>query len=259
MRSGYTARQIEFIADGYKKMPIPALTRAFNNRFKKQKTETAIRSLVRKHGIKSGRAKGNPKGTYRVFNPAQARFIKQHYKHSDVAALTGKLNRKFKTKFTEQQVKSFVHNHKIDSGRTGRFEKGIVPWNKGVKGSIKPNSGSFKKGNRPQTWLPVGSEVMSTDGYLKVKIAEPNKWQFKHILAWEEAHGKVKPGQIIIFIDGDHRDCSIDNLTAINRAELLYLNRNKFSDLPPYSELRQTMINLARLEARRFSIRKKNK
>ena len=27
-----------------------------------------------------------------------------------------------------------------------KFKKGVTPWNKGIKGSIKPNSGSFKKG-----------------------------------------------------------------------------------------------------------------
>jgi hypothetical protein len=35
-------------------------------------------------------------------------------------------------------------NHKI---AIKRFKKGNIPWNKGKKGVIKPNSGSFKKGH----------------------------------------------------------------------------------------------------------------
>jgi hypothetical protein len=32
---------------------------------------------------------------------------------------------------------------------SGRFKKGLIPWSTGTKGIVKPNSGSFTKGNPP--------------------------------------------------------------------------------------------------------------
>jgi hypothetical protein len=37
-----------------------------------------------------------------------------------------------------------------------RFQKGAVPWNRGVTGYMGANRTSFRKGNKPQTWRPVG-------------------------------------------------------------------------------------------------------
>lgn len=41
------------------------------------------------------------------------------------------------------------------------FKKGFTPWNKGTKGLIKPNKGSFKKGEHPspETEFKKGSMV----------------------------------------------------------------------------------------------------
>ena len=52
-------------------------------------------------------------------------------------------------------------------------------------------------------FLYYGTEVMTTDGYLKIKIAEPNVWRFKHIIEWEKYHGEVPEGMLISFKDGD--------------------------------------------------------
>ena len=41
---------------------------------------------------------------------------------------------------------SLSHKGKHSSPKT-EFKKGIIPWNKGLKGVCKPNSGSFKKGH----------------------------------------------------------------------------------------------------------------
>ena len=39
--------------------------------------------------------------------------------------------------------------------KLGRFQKGSKPWNKGVKGAMKSNKTSFKKGNIPAITNPV--------------------------------------------------------------------------------------------------------
>ncbi|MGZ0717698.1 hypothetical protein [Pseudomonas palleroniana] len=57
-------------------------------------------------------------------------------------------------------------------GAEYRFSKGLVPWNKGLKGL--PSLGrmaqtQFKAGNRPENWLPIGSLRTTPDGYQQKK------------------------------------------------------------------------------------------
>ncbi len=56
-----------------------------------------------------------------------------------------------------------------------RFKKGNTPWNCGMKGLPARGRSSetqFKKGQKPHTWLPVGSTRVSADGYLQRKISD---------------------------------------------------------------------------------------
>ena len=62
-----------------------------------------------------------------------------------------------------------------DWGSATRFKKGNTPWNCGMKGlparGRAPET-QFKKGQKPHTWLPVGSTRVSADGYLQRKISD---------------------------------------------------------------------------------------
>ena len=79
----------------------------------------------------------------------------------------------------------------------------------------------FKKGKRPQTWVPVGSES-KTEEYIRVKVAEPNVWRQRSHIVWEEANGKPLPeGWILRRIDGDPSNDSPENLKAMPRSRHL--------------------------------------
>lgn len=82
----------------------------------------------------------------------------------------------------------------------------------------KPNSGQFTKGHMPHNHLPVGTEMVKTDGYLWRKIAEPNKWRQVHILLWEEANGRLPKGAKLTFLNGDITDVRLDNLELVSDA-----------------------------------------
>ncbi len=179
-------------------------------------------------------------------------FILDNYKGASNAELTERFNSKFGTKVSLGQMKSYKGNHGLNSGLTGKFEKGHIPQNKGKKMSAemyeKVKHTMFKKGHIPQNHRPVGSERVNVDGYIEVKVKGPNIWELKHRLVWERANGVIPKEAGIIFLDGNKLNCSIDNLRCVTRAELLYLNRHGLNNA---GEVTDTGILMARLDSAR--------
>jgi|SRR5688572_2703484 len=168
---------------------------------------------------------------------AQKVFVETAYKLMPISQIADAFNTHFKANATTSQIRSMTRNYGMKSGRTGQFEKGGEPWNAGTKGVMKPNSGNFRKGNKPQTWVPVGTETNETkDGYWKVKVANPRTWKFKHRLLWEQHHGKIPRGKIVVFCDGNKDNITIGNLQLIDRGTLAQYNKRGGPMLP--SELR---------------------
>ena len=52
---------------------------------------------------------------------------------------------KFNQEYKKTQVGAAIKRYGLKTGRTGRFEKGHVPFNKGTKGLTGANKTSFKK------------------------------------------------------------------------------------------------------------------
>ena len=136
-------------------------------------------------------------------------------------------NKKFNTDINYKALASTRKRYGITTGRTGYFPKGNIPPNKGTKGLTGANKTSFKKGHTPKNHKHVGSErIDSKDGYLLVKVAEPNKWQLKHRVIYEEHNDKIPKGYNVIFGDGDNRNFDINSLILVSRKQLLRLNKN---------------------------------
>lgn len=177
-------------------------------------------------------------------------FILDNYKGRYNQELADLFNQKFNTNITSRTIKSYKANNKLNSGLTGKFRKGQTPHNKGKKMPKevyeKVKHTMFAKGNVPPNHRPVGSERISKDGYIEVKVAEPNKWRLKQRVVYEEAKGKIPEGCPIIFLDGNKRNFDIDNLKCITRSELLYLNCNGLNNS---NEITETGILMARLDS----------
>lgn len=140
--------------------------------------------------------------------------------------ITKMFNKHFSLSLTELQIKSFRSRKFINNGLDAKFKKGSIPVNKGTKGFMKPNRTSFKKGNRPKNWVPVGSERIDTDGYVDIKIAEPHKWKQKHHILWEQQNGPIPEGYVLVFKDSNKQNVSLENIAVISRSELLIMNKN---------------------------------
>ena len=124
-----------------------------------------------------------------------------------------------------------------------RFQKDHVPMNKGKKvaadvyARMQPTM--FKKGSVPLNYRPVGSERITKDGYVEVKIADPSIWKLKQRLVWESANGPIPEGHAIRFRNSNKQDCSLENLYLISRADLMKSENSMYARYP--EELRQVI------------------
>jgi hypothetical protein len=191
------------------------------------------------------------------YTPEHAAFIIEHYKGRGNKELLEMFNARFGLNLSVTQIKTFKSNRNLDSGLTGKFKPGHVPANKGKKGLGGWEPTQFKKGHRPQNYRPVGSERINVDGYVEVKIADPNKWRLKHQVVWEEANGPVSKGHCLIFLDGNKLNLSIDNLQLITRNQLARLNQNHliFND----AELTKTGLIIADIRCKINDRKKRRK
>lgn len=233
----YTSDQVDFLRVACQFLAIGSLTRAFNAVYDLQCSTTQIRSTLKRYGIRSGRV---PKmfadqRLLRVWTPEQADFMRNNYAGRSLADLTALFNQKFDDRRTMQQVKTFLKNRGITSGRTGRYEPGHRPHNKGAKGWLAGGDSTktqFKPGSRGSKWVPIGSERVTRDGTRQRKIADtnyaPRNWRSVHELAWEAHHGPIPRGHIVVCGAGDPED--VDNLECITRAE--NMRRNSIHNLP---------------------------
>ena len=135
---------------------------------------------------------------------------------------------------------------RLDGIRGGatRFQKGIVPWNKGVKGAagVQPacRATQFKPGQSPANTLPIGSTKFDKSGVLlqKVSNAKGNnsaRWRAVHELVWIRANGPVPAKHIVVFKPGMRtnvlEEITIDRVECISLAE--NMKRNTRHNLPP--------------------------
>ncbi len=241
---------------GYATMAIRQLTPAFNAEFGESKTERQLKAALNNHRITCGRKYGERIHFAHLYTEEQVQFLRDNYQGRSVAELTALFNERFVAAMTVLQIKAFVSNRGITSGRTGRFGKGSKPWNLGVKGCMGANPTSFKKGSVPPNRKPLGAErICSKDGFVLVKIAEtnpytgfPTRYKHKHVHVWEQNHGPVPKGHVVSFRDGDKLNCEPGNLMLLTRKELLCLNLHNYRETP--DELKPSVLALAKLEAK---------
>jgi len=177
----------------------------------------------------TGRPQGSKNTKIHVWSIEEKEYLKRITPGHHYSEIQQLVNDKFKLELSMNQIKGAIKRNSLKTGFTGKFEKGSIPVNKGVKGVIYEGCKGtwFKKGNIPKNHRAVGSERITKDGYAEIKIAEPNKWRLKHLVIWEKENGPVPKGHAVIFSDGDKTNIDIRNLMLITRHQLLVMNKNK--------------------------------
>jgi len=123
-----------------------------------------------------------------------------------------------------------------EKGKLYRFEKGHISWNKGKKMKVTGRMAEtqFKKGLLPHNTKHDGAKSVRKDRsgrpYTYVRVSKA-KWRMEHVMIWEQNHGPITNGMVVVFKDGNTMNVQLDNLEMINRGELM--RRNTIHRYPP--------------------------
>lgn len=155
------------------------------------------------------------------------------------------------------------------TGRTGHFEKGKAPANKGKKMPYNPNSAAtrFKKGQKPHNTKYAGHERISKDGYVEISIEETNphtgferRYVLKHRHLWEKQNGKIPNDHFLKCLDGNKQNCDPSNWELLPRGAQPFLNGHRghdYESAPP--EVKPAIITLAKLKHKTGQLSRRKK
>lgn len=188
-------------------------------------------------------------------------YVPGHHRAEIISAFA----EKFGIQLTIGQLRAFMRNHNLSTGFNGRFVKGRPSPCKGKKRSeyMSPEAiararvNEFKKGHETFNKRPIGSERTDCDGYIKVKVAEPNVWKFKHRVVYEQTYGKIPQNHIIIFKDNNKQNFSPENLLCISKSQHAVLNRNGLNQYT--GDLKDTALLIAEVKIQISNLKNRKK
>jgi len=189
-------------------------------------------------------------------------YLREHYVSHSKKQLLEMFNTHFNLAISMGQLTGALSRYQILSGRTGCFKKGHVPANKGLKGVTTGGiETQFKKGHQPKNYKPVGTERVDRDGYVLIKVSDKGawheRWRHKHKVIWEEGNGPIPKGSVLIFLDRDKQNITLENLQLITQAQLARMNQNKLFYQNP--ELTKTGVVIANIYAKMGALNRKGK
>ncbi len=236
---------------------------------RKDVTADHIKALCTRNGWTAGpNGRRRNAGKSLIFTPDQVAWL-----HANASLSRDKVEAAFLTAFPGSTIKraqivGWRKNHKVSTGRTGRFEKGNAPPNKGRKGFVAPGSekGWFRKGQIPHTAKPDGYERFDREGYVMIRVSDANPWTgaasrmiHKHRWLWEKVNGPVPAGHALKCLNGEKTNTDPSNWELIPRGMLPRLN-GRFGrgyDTAP-DELKPTILATTKLEHRLREIKAGN-
>lgn len=189
------------------------------------------------------------------YSPEMIAFLTEHYPKAPVKDWLDTFNTRFGTNKSKGALTGSCKRFGIKSGRTGQFEKGLVPHNKGKpfpsRGRSKETQFGGIRSNKCDDEKPLGStRIDSKDGYLLVKVRMgTNAYELAHRVLWEQHHGEIPPNHVIRFYDNSPEKIkapTIDNLFMVSRRVHARLTQMRLADVP--MEHKETIILIAKIE-----------
>lgn len=219
-------------------------------------TPGMMKSYYSNHKLKAGKRE---KFFSKLWPPEVVEVLLEVYKGHTYKETIEILRERTGREYTTAQIKSYYANHNLNSGMTGRFEKGSIPWTKGKKWSeymseeaqARSRQTCYEHAHIPDNRVPVGTIRKTKDGYLIKKVKERgyqwDRWKLLHRLVWEETFGEVPEGYIVGFRDLNKENCDIDNLYLLTLGENAMMNKRGYrSENPEITDVGLATVRLER-------------
>lgn len=206
-----------------------------------------------------------PKGKGRYWTAEQKEYLATVVRSLPSRDAAAKMSEYFGIEFTYEQVRAARKRYKIPNGQSGYNLdqiRGYYP-PKSAAALRRRDKGLFKKGFRPHNTWPVGTVRADGEGYIEKKVQDISKvahrvnWKRLSVIVWEKHHGPVPVGYDIVYLDGNRRHCSIENLALVEREIKPYMSRAGLYYSDP--DLTRVGITLAKVKAKRYQKEGKEK
>jgi hypothetical protein len=225
----YTPEQREWMERHYAATPNRVLAEQFSERFGERVTKGAMNAYGTKHGLRKApgvRCSGNRRYTDEQLDFLRE-FVPGHTEREIIAAFA----ERFGVTLNRSKVKNLKTKLGVRSGTVGgRFEKGLVPANKGKtwdeflspEAQERSRKTTFKKGNRPHNayrkLLDEKTDARGTWVYVKPRKRRysADDWVSKQRFVWMQANGRDWPeGCRAVFADHDPQNFDPENVVPV--------------------------------------------
>lgn len=133
-----------------------------------------------------------------LYSEEEIQFLRDNANGIPVKELTKKFNEHFNLNISSECIRAIKTKYKIYS-------------------NYFPSR--FKKGHSSIKRKPIGSELVGSDGFVLIKTAQPDVWERKHRVIYQQHFGKINNEDTVIFLDGNRRNFDIDNLFLLTKQE----------------------------------------
>lgn len=228
--------------------------------------KNVVTRYMRKNGLsapielqKKFRSAGHTGKT--TFTTEEDEMIKANYLSIPIKTLGDKMHRSFTGIMGRLKALNLELPEELRAERkkAGMYRKGATPMNKGKKQSEymsqesieKTAATRFKKGEPNHNTLYDGAITIRYDTmrdgtkrpYKWIRISKAN-WKMLHVKIWEDEHGPVPEGKIVVFKNKNSLDVKLKNLQLITLEE--NMRRNTIHRYPV--ELKQVIRVVVKLK-----------
>lgn len=208
MSKPFSKKQVQWLIDNYSAFEyVRILTEVYNATFGESRTVDTIKHKCRSLGLSKGRN----------YTEEMDKWLIDNIDRYSRKELVKEFNEKFGQNRTEECLK--------------------VHCNRELNIYFRTNEERYTETRSKVQQMPIGTEVIR-NGYVWVKVSDDVhkadekagyvNWKPKHLLVWENHHGKLPEGKMVIFLNQNKEDCSIENLYAVDKRINAVMVKNKW-------------------------------
>jgi transposase len=189
----FAKEEIEFLREKSVEYPLQKLKVIFNEKFGYSKTAESINRICKANNIKL---------RYKSLSNEEIAYILENYKTYTIKEVIEGLETVFNRAYAPGSLAMIVNKYNIF--KLNKYSCGDA--------TVYNLSRENKNAN-----FPLKRVYIKTEG---------NKWILEHNRNWEEVNGKLPKKMHLIFIDGDYKNTSVENLKLVSRNDITFLTKN---------------------------------